>query len=479
MAQPAASYYRGFVPQVSSPTGTGPAGAMADVTGTSLPTASAVIYTPPTSATDSITIAGVPILVTFNTSATQTVTDTKALIALNGTLSTLVKATGTTTLVITALAPGDVGDGIPVTSTNAHGASFAASFTNGGGRWFGQGGGASPSGGGVLANGSGALVTGIGYGTNMTPVLARTSNGTVTSRQVGSGLDVQALLAFGAERLKGTQVLATSTWTPLTSGSGTVVINGTSLTVAFSVNAETTAYNVITQINSSGAIQGIAYATYNAATVVVTGVAGQRNNLPTGVDEFGNGITTTTTGTGASFSASATAGGANKSGEDSATGVVNAVGSDNALLIANVHTYTPPTSSTDTLIINGKPFTVTFATSATVTVTNLTAVLEAITWINDLFVITGTTTLILTARNTGVGGNAIVVTSAALNGASIANTPLGGTTGKQVRLVESTGTVTNGSAVISGWLNEYAGGVAGDLSGGTLSSGYVVVGRAS
>ena len=470
MAQPAASYYHGIFIPPSSPSGTGPAGAMADVTGTSLPTASAVIYTPPTSSTDAITIAGIQITVTFNTSATQTVTDTKALIALNGTLSTLVKATGTTTLVITALAPGDVGDGIPVTSTNAHGASWAASFTHGGGRWFGQGGGASPSGGGVLANGSGALVTGIGYGTNMTPVLARLSNGTVTSRQIGSGLDVQAAAAFAAVRLTGTNTQATSTWTPLTSGSGTVVINSVSIAVTFDTNAEITAYDVITQINSNGALQGLVYAYYNAATVVVTAVA---------VGALGNGITTTTTGTGASFSASSTGGGAELSTEDAASGVVNAVGGTYAALIANVHTYTPPTSSTDTLIINGHPVTVTFSTNATVTVTNLVTALEAITWINNLFVFTGTTTLIMTARNTGVGGNAIVVTSAALNGASIANTPLGGTTGKQVRLVESTGTVTNGGAVISGWLNEYAGGVAGDLSGGTIPTGYVVVGRAA
>src|ERR1017187_7649005 len=101
------SYYHGIFIPPSAPSNTGPAGAMADTTGAIVPTTqSSATYVPPTSSTDAITIGGVPITVTFNTSATQTVTDTKALILLSGQLSQLVVASGTTTLVITALAPG-------------------------------------------------------------------------------------------------------------------------------------------------------------------------------------------------------------------------------------------------------------------------------------------------------------------------------------------------------------------------------------
>jgi hypothetical protein len=73
------------------------------------------------------------------------------------------------------------------------------------------------------------------------------------------------------------------------------------------------------------------------------------------------------------------------------------------------------------------------------------------------------------------------VKSAALHSASLNHADLtgGATSGKGVRLVKSTGTVANGGAVISGWLNEFNPGATGNPNTGSIATGFVVVGRAS
>lgn len=106
-------------------------------------------------------------------------------------------------------------------------------------------------------------------------------------------------------------------------------------------------------------------------------------------------------------------------------------------------TFTPPTSSTATAVINGVSFTATFASNATTTVTNLKVLIVANPTINALVTLSGTTTLIVTANNPGVVGNAITTTSNNANGASWAATTLGSgadsTTGKMEILVRATG----------------------------------------
>lgn len=107
-------------------------------------------------------------------------------------------------------------------------------------------------------------------------------------------------------------------------------------------------------------------------------------------------------------------------------------------------TFTPPTSSTATCVINGVSFLATFASNATTTVTNLKALIAANPTITALVTTSGTTTLVLTAKQTGTSGNAITTTSNAANGASFAAATLTGgandaTTGLMEVLVDATG----------------------------------------
>lgn len=90
------------------------------------------VFTPPTSATATCVINGTSFLATFNTSAAQTVTDLKALIAADSTITALVITGGTTTLTLTARTPGAAGNAITTTSNEANGAGFAAATLTGG-----------------------------------------------------------------------------------------------------------------------------------------------------------------------------------------------------------------------------------------------------------------------------------------------------------------------------------------------------------
>src|SRR5262249_43558012 len=124
-------------------------GVVADVTGASAPsTAASVTYTPMASTgVDTLVIGGQPLTVTFNTDAATTVSDAKTLltstgaVGLVGTVSKLFVVSGTSTLVLTARAPGTAGEGIHVYKTNVSGStgSLNRSFTAGADRWFGQG----------------------------------------------------------------------------------------------------------------------------------------------------------------------------------------------------------------------------------------------------------------------------------------------------------------------------------------------------
>lgn len=503
----ATQYYHGIFTPPSSPSNVITQGVVADVTGASAPsTAASVTYTPmSTTGVDTLFINGIPVTVTFNTSATQTVTDTKAILnstggdPLVGTFSKMLVASGTTTLILTAKAPGTAGEGIQVLKQNVSGAtgSLNRSFTAGADRWFGQGVGAGVVD-GALLGGLGALCTGIGYGTQLSPVAARTSATTGTTA-------------------------ATATYVVPTSATDTLFVNGIQFTVTFNSSAAQTVTDTIALLAACPQVAS-----------VVTGTNDGSDNLLLTANyagTSGNWIPVTCTGThGASFSAGSPylVGGAgpltaqtasyqvgagldaqaaaaftaqrivpsyNSSQGDTAAGTVQAVGANDAVLVAAASVaYTPPTSSTDTLYINGYPLVVTFSSSATQTVTNTKAAIAAIPWLNNLLVTSGTTTLTLTRRTVdaynapgtfvnGLGpyGNAVTVKSAGLNSASLATADLtgGATTGKGVRLVKSTGTVANGGAVISGWLNEYNPGASGNPNTGSIATGFVVVGRAS
>ena len=505
------SFYNGIFKPPSSANGVITQGVIADVTGASAPsTAASVTYTPmSTTGVDTLYIAGVPVTVTYNTSATQTVTDTKTLLTstgsngLVGTVSKLLAVSGSTTLVLTAKAPGTAGEGIPVYKVNVSGAtgSLNRNFTGGADRWFGQGVGARAED-GVPVGGLGALCTGIGYGTQLTPVAARTSSFTSTTA-------------------------ASSTYTPPTTGTDTIIVDGILFTVTFDTDATTTVTDIKTAVNACPQIAAKLTVTGTTTAVFTANDAGT----------WGNWITVSSTNqNGASFSASPyLTGGAGPtltsvasqqvgSGldvqasaafsaqrivpsytatqGDTTAGTVQAVGANDAVLVAATATYTPPTSSTDVLFINGYPLTVTFNTSATQTVTDTKALIAAIPWMNNLLDCTGTTTLVLTRRTVdaynapgtpvnGLGpyGNAVTVFSAGLHSASINHTNLtgGATSGKGIRLVQSTGTVANGGAVISGWLNEFnPTGASPDQTfpnpnpnTGSIATGFVVVGRAS
>ena len=112
---------------------------------------------------------------------------------------------------------------------------------------------------------------------------------------------------------------------------------------------------------------------------------------------------------------------------------------------------------------------------------------------NNLLVVGGTSTVTFTSRYKGTvpgtpvaglgpWGNYVTMYSAGLNsGAMSVHVDLtgGATSGKGVRLVLSTGTVANGSAVITNYLNEYNPGATGNPNTGSITSGFVVTGRAS
>jgi hypothetical protein len=507
----ATQYYHGIFTPPSSPSNVISQGVVADVTGSSAPsTAASVTYTPmSTTGVDTVFIAGEPLTVTYNTSATQTVTDAKAILAgtgsagLVGTVSKLFTVSGTTTLVLTAKAPGTAGEGIPVTKANVSGAtgSLNRNFTAGADRWFGQGVGAGNVD-GVPVGGLGALCTGIGYGTQMDPVAARTSSFTSTTA-------------------------AASTYTPPTTGTDTIFVNGIQFTVTFDTDATTTVSDLKTALAACPQVAKAVTATGTTTCVITANDAGTWGNwiqvvstgqngasfsatpfLTGGAGPTVNSIASYQVGSGldvqssAAFTAQRIVPSYTATQGDTAAGTVQAVGATDAVLVAATATYTPPTSATDTLFINGYALTVTYNTSATQTVTDTKALIAAIPWLNNLLDCTGTTTLVMTRRTrdaysapgtpvNGLGpfGNAVTVFSAAANGASINHTNLtgGATSGKGVRLVQSTGTVANGGAVISGWLNEFnPGGASPDQTfpnpnpnTGSIATGFVVVGRAS
>ncbi len=478
------SYYHGIFKPPASTQGVITQGVIADVTGASAPsTFASVTYTPMTATgVDTIFIEGVPLTVTFNASATQTVTDATALlnstgsVGLVGTVSKLLLISGTTTLIFTAKAPGTAGEGISIRKVAVSGAtgSLNRSFTAGADRWFGQGVGADPVD-GALLGGLGALQTGIGYGTQLSPVAARLSTTTSTTA-------------------------ALSTYTPPTTGTDTIFIDGIQFTATFDTDATTTVTALKLLVNACPQVAAKVTATGTSTMVVTANYAGTE----------GNWISVTSTGqNGASWSVSPylTAGagpnvlqvnsfqiGAGLDAQAATAGTVQAVGANDAVLIAATCTYTPPTSLTDVLYINGYPLTVTFNTSATQTVTDTKALIAAIPWLNNLLVCTGTTTLVLTRRTVdaysapgtpvnGLGpyGNAVTIKSAAAHSASLNHADLtgGATSNKGIRLVLSTGTVANGGAVITNWLNEYNPGSSGNPNTGSIATGFVVVGRAS
>lgn len=507
----ATSYYHGIFTPPSSPSNVISQGVVADVTGASAPsTAASITYTPMTgTGVDTLYIAGIPLTVTFNTSATQTVTDAKTLLtstgsaALVGTVSKLFVVSGTTTLILTAKAPGTAGEGIHASVVNVSGStgSLNRNFTAGADRWFGQGVGARAVD-GVPVGGLGALCTGIGYSTQLDPVAARLSSTTGTTA-------------------------AASTYTPPTSSTDTIFVAGLLFTVTFNTDATTTVTALKSALNGCPQVAALVTATGTTTCILTANYAGTAGNwIPVSSSNLhgasfssspyltgGAGPVTANTasyqvGSGldaqqsAAFTAVRITPSFTATQGDTSAGTVQAVGANDAVLVASTATYTPPTSSTDTLFINGYPLTVTFDTSATQTVTDTAAAIAAIPWLNNLLVCTGTTTLVLTRRTVdaysapgtpvnGLGpyGNSVTVFSTALHGASLNHSDLtgGATTGKGIRLVQSTGTVANGGAVISGWLNEFNPTGSGpdqtfpnpNPNTGSIATGFVVVGRAS
>ena len=525
----ATSYYRYNKPP-SVPSNFQDQGGLADVTGTSLPTGSTVTYTPPTSATDAITINGWPFTATFSANATTTVTNLKNLILAFGPLQGVVSVSGSTTMVVTADAPGTVGDGIPVTSANSNGASWSSPRTKGSTRWFGQGAGASPGGaqtGGSLAaqgGGCGALQTGIGISTQTSPVAKRLSSCTST----GSA--------------------AANIWTPQTAGTTVVQIAGCYYTSTFNTSATQTCTDAKAFFNANPQVTALVTLSGTTTMVVTANYAGTAGNwIPvhtqgagTGPDAFavghtnylygGTGVNATTdvasyqVGSGldaqqtAQFAASRispTYGYTVRTGESTAdvtAGVVNAIGANDSVLLAGSIVYTPPTSAHDLLFLNGFACTVlaqagtgtagqvTYDTSVAQTVANIVAYLSgtvlgsvgvAPQWLQNLVTATDTggthTTVTIAASSTGVSGWSLDTHSAGLNSAGISAIYAGGgTTAKGLRVVTSTGTVANGGAVIAGWLNEfYPPGNPDQVfpnpnpKTGSIATSFVVPGRAA
>ncbi len=89
-----------------------------------------VTYTPATSGSATLTIAGVPFVADFSVSATQTVTNITALINAAPATLALVTPSGTTTLILTAVANGAAGNGIAVSEVGN--GSLSGSVTAGG-----------------------------------------------------------------------------------------------------------------------------------------------------------------------------------------------------------------------------------------------------------------------------------------------------------------------------------------------------------
>lgn len=520
MAQTATSYYRGIFKPPASPNGVQNQGCIADVTGAVAPTtAASVTYTPmSTTGVDQIYIDDQVLTVSYNSSAAQTVTDAKSVLkdgvtvgsttasaGLVGSISKYFLVSGTSTLIFTAKAPGTAGEGVNVRLVHVSGAggSLNRGYSGGASRWFGQGVGAGPVG-GALLGGCGALQTGIGYGTQMRPVAARVSSNVGTDA-------------------------ATVTWTPPTSSTATLSVAGQNFTITFNSTAAQTVTDSIAMLHANPKV----------AREVVASNDGSDGLLLTankGLD--GNNIQVSCGGeNGSSLSAATFTGGAGPTvtdvssaqvgagldaqspvaftalrmtptGDatqgDTGAGTVQAVGANDAVLVTSSCTYTPPTSSTDFLYINGVPLSVltaggsgtvgavNFDTNATTTVTNCKAAIEAIPWLNNLLVVGGTTTLTLTSRykdttpgtpvaGLGPWGNYVTIYSAGLHSASVNHADLtgGATSGKGVRLVLSTGTVANGGAVITGWLNEFNPGATGNPNTGSIDTGFVVTGRAS
>lgn len=521
MAQTATSYYHGIYKPPSSPNGVIKQGCIADVTGSTAPTtAASVTYTPmTTTGVDTLYINGLPIDITYNTSATQTVTDAKTALGNGGTavntttigsdaltayMSKALTASGTATLVLTAKAPGTAGEGISVVLKPKSGAtgSLNRNFTAGASRWFGQGvaGNVTDA---PLLGGVGALCTGIGQGTQMSPVAGRTSTNVGTTA-------------------------ATATWTPPTSSTATLSVAGQNFTIAFNSSAAQTVTDAIAALHANPKV----------AREVVASNDGSDNLLLTankGLD--GNNIELSAGGENGSVLVSGFTGGAGPTVSDvssaqvgagldaqlpvaftalritptgtatqgdTTAGTVQAVGATDAVLVTSSCTYTPPTSSVDALYINGHPLEVLLAngtgtagrvnyeTSATVTCDHIRSAIQAIPWLNNLLVVGGTTTVTLTSRykdttpgtpvaGLGPWGNYVTIYSAGLNSASLnhANLTGGATSGKGVRLVLSTGTVANGGAVITGWLNEYNKTTGDNPNTGSIDTGFVVTGRAS
>jgi hypothetical protein len=497
------SYYHGIFVPPSSPSNVIVQGVVADVTGASAPSvAASVTYTPMTATgVDTLLINGMPLTVTFNTDAATTVTDAKAIInssgaaGLVGTFSKTMLATGTATLILTAKAPGTAGEGISVFKTAVSGAtgSLNRNFTAGADRWFGQGVGAGPVDGAILG-GLGALCTGIGYGTQKSPTKARTSETTSTTA-------------------------ALSTYTPPTTLTDTIFIDGIQFTATFDTDATTTVTALKTLVNACPQVAAKVTATGTTTMVVTANYAGTEGNWISVTSTGSNGASWSVTPyltagagpnvtqvnsaqvgsgldvqAGAQFAAARIKPAYNSTQGDTVAGVVQAVGASDAVLIAATATYTPPTSSTDVLYINGYALTVTFDTSATITADAVRTAIQAIPWMNNMLALTGTSTVVITRRTrdaysapgtlvNGLGpyGNAVTLKSAALHSASLNHADLtgGATSNKGVRLVLSTGTVANGGAVISGWLNEYNPGSSGNPNTGSIATGFVVVGRAS
>ncbi len=516
------SYYHGIFVPPSSPSNVLPQGVIADVTGASAPsTAASVTYTPmSTTGVDQLWIAGQLLTISYNTSASQTVTDATSVLkdavtvgstvgsaALSSTVSKMLVVSGTATLIFTAKAPGTAGEGIPVFKVPVSGAtgSLNRNFTAGADRWFGQGVGAGVVD-GALLGGLGALCTGIGYGTQKSPTKARTSETTSTTAAV-------------------------STYTPPTSGTDTLFIDGIQFTATFNATAAQTVTDLAALVNACPQVTAKVTLTGTDTMIVTANYAGTAGNWIEVTSTGSNGaswsvspyltagagpnvtqVNSAQVGSGfdaqagAQFAAARIKPSFNSTQGDTVAGVVQAVGATDAVLISSTATYTPPTSSTDRLWINGYPLTVlsttgtgtdgfvNFDTSATQTVTNAKAAIAAIPWMNNLLACTGTTTLILNRRTrdaysapgtlvNGLGpyGNAVTVKSGGLHSASLNHSDLtgGATSNKGVRLVASTGTVANGGAVISGWLNEYNPGSSGNPNTGSITTGFVVVGRAS
>jgi len=91
------------------------------------------LFTPPTSGTAAVVIGGLPVAnCVFNTNATQTITDFKAVLAARSDISAIVTWTGTTTLTFTAKQPGALGNAITTTTSGGVGASWGAATLTGG-----------------------------------------------------------------------------------------------------------------------------------------------------------------------------------------------------------------------------------------------------------------------------------------------------------------------------------------------------------